>query len=96
VFQLKRWAGAIKKVSIPEAMAIFKRENFLNIGKKRNSLAIKSVEKKGRWLTNFRFFLPHYGKMQTTNPKLRSLRLGTSIESLFAFLQNYTIKFLIH
>jgi hypothetical protein len=57
-------------------MAIFKREIFLNIEKNRNTLAIKSAEKKGRWLTNFRFFLPHYGKKQTTNPKLRSLRLG--------------------
>jgi hypothetical protein len=31
VFQSKRWAGAKKKVTIPEAMAIFKLESFLNI-----------------------------------------------------------------
>jgi hypothetical protein len=34
-----------KQVTIPEAMAIFKRENFLNIGKKRNTQTIKSAEK---------------------------------------------------
>jgi hypothetical protein len=45
-----------KKVAIQEAMAIFKREIFLNIEKNRNSLAVKIAEKKGRWLTNFRFF----------------------------------------
>jgi hypothetical protein len=33
VFQSKRWAGAKKKVKIPEAMAIFEREILLNIGK---------------------------------------------------------------
>jgi hypothetical protein len=33
VFQSKRRAGAKKKVTIPEAMAIFEREIFLNIGK---------------------------------------------------------------
>jgi hypothetical protein len=74
MFRSKRWVGVTKNVTIPKLVAIFKRENFLNIGKNRNSLAIKSVEKKGSWLTNFRFFLPHYGKKQTTNPKLRSLR----------------------
>jgi hypothetical protein len=56
VIQSKRWAGAKKKVTIPEAMAIFEREIFLNIEKNRNTLAIKSAEKKGRWLTNFRYF----------------------------------------
>jgi hypothetical protein len=38
-FQSKRWAGAKKKVTIPEVMAIFKREIFLNNGKKQNTLA---------------------------------------------------------
>jgi hypothetical protein len=56
VLQSKRWAGAKKKLTIPTAMAIFKRENFLNIGKNQNTLAIKVAEKKGRWLTNFRYF----------------------------------------
>jgi hypothetical protein len=74
VFQSKRWAGAKKKVTISEAMAIFEGENFLNIGKKRNTLAIKSAEKKNRWLTNFRFFFASLWKKQTTNPALRSLR----------------------
>jgi hypothetical protein len=66
-------------------VAIFKREIFLNIGKNRNTLAIKVAEKKGRWLTNFRFFLPHYGEKQTTKPalrSLRSLRLGMSLNRL--------------
>jgi hypothetical protein len=62
VFQLKRWAGAKKKVTIPETMAIFEREIFLNIEKNRNSLVIKSTEIKGDGITFFRFFLPHYGK----------------------------------
>jgi hypothetical protein len=74
VFQLKRWVGVKKKVTIPKLVAIIEREIFLNIGKNRNTLVIKSAEKKGRWLTNFRFFLPHYGKKQTTKPALRSLR----------------------
>jgi hypothetical protein len=56
VFQLKRWAGAKKKVTIPEAMAIFEREIFLNIGKNRNCLAIKGAEIKGDGITFFRFF----------------------------------------
>jgi hypothetical protein len=59
-------------------MEIFEREIFLNIEKNRNTLPIKVAEKKGRWLTNFRFFLPHYGIKQTTYPALHSLRLGTT------------------
>jgi hypothetical protein len=69
-----------KKVTIPKVVTIFKREIFLNIGKNRNSLAIKDAEKKDYWFTNLTFFLPHYGKKQTTKPalrSLRSLRLGT-------------------
>jgi hypothetical protein len=50
VFQSKRWTGRKIKVTIPEAIAIFERENFLNIGKKRNTLAIKSAEKKDHCL----------------------------------------------
>jgi hypothetical protein len=56
VFHSKRWAGAKKKVTIPEAMAILEREIFLNIGKNRNSLAIKSAEIKGDGITFVRFF----------------------------------------
>jgi hypothetical protein len=34
MFQSKRcWVGVKKNISVLEAMAIFKRENFLNIGK---------------------------------------------------------------
>jgi hypothetical protein len=61
MFQSKRWLGLKKKVTISKTVAIFKREIFLNIGKNRNSLAIMGAEKKGRWLTNLTFFLPHYG-----------------------------------
>jgi hypothetical protein len=45
MFQSKRWVG-VKKMShtISKLMAIFKREIFLNIGKKRNSLAIEIIE----------------------------------------------------
>jgi hypothetical protein len=32
-------------------MAIFKREIFLNFGNNWNTVATKSVEKKGRWQT---------------------------------------------
>jgi hypothetical protein len=74
-----------KKISIPKAMAIFKQEIFLNIGKNRNRLDIKGAEKNGDGLTNFLFFLPHYGKNQTTKPALRSLRLG--INNFFWILQ---------
>jgi hypothetical protein len=61
MFHSKRWVGD-KKIPVPEVMAIFQRENFLNIGKIRNLLAIKSSEKKGHGLTYFLFFLSHYGK----------------------------------
>jgi hypothetical protein len=60
MFQSNRWVVVKKNSPVPESMAIFKREIFLNIGKNRNTLAIKVAEKKGRWLTNFCFFLPHY------------------------------------
>jgi hypothetical protein len=50
VFQSKPWPGTKKKVAFLRVVAIFKPENFLNIWKKRNSLAIKGAEKKGRWL----------------------------------------------
>jgi hypothetical protein len=56
MFQSKRWVGVKKNIPVPEAMAIFKREIFLNIGKKRNRLAIKGAEKKGRWLTTLTFY----------------------------------------
>jgi hypothetical protein len=71
MFQLKRWVG-VKKKSHNSS----EREIFLNIGKNRNSLAIKSAEIKGDGITFFLFFLPHYGKKQTIKPALRSLRLG--------------------
>jgi hypothetical protein len=45
-----------KYVSIPKVVAIFKREIFLNIGKNRNSLAIKDAENKDHWFTNLTFF----------------------------------------
>jgi hypothetical protein len=64
-------------------VTIFEREIFLNIGKNRNTLAIKSAEKKGDGITFFRFFLPHYGKKQTTKPALRSLRYNRIEFNLF-------------
>jgi hypothetical protein len=45
-----------KNITAPKLVAIFKRENFLNIGKNWNRLAIKGAEKKDHCLTN------HYGK----------------------------------
>jgi hypothetical protein len=33
IFPSKRWLGTKKKITIPKVVAIFKRENFLNIGK---------------------------------------------------------------
>jgi hypothetical protein len=59
IFSSKRWLGAKKKITISKVTALFKRENFLNIGRNRNTLAIK--KKKGRLLTELTFFLPHYG-----------------------------------
>jgi hypothetical protein len=56
MFQSKRWVGVIKNVTIPKVVAIFKRENFLNIGKNQNRLAIKGAEIKGDGITFFRFF----------------------------------------
>jgi hypothetical protein len=56
MFQSKHWVGIKKKVEFPDAMAIFNLEIFLNIGKNRNSLAIKSAEKKRHELTIFRFY----------------------------------------
>jgi hypothetical protein len=62
MFQSKRWVGVKKNITIPKLVAIFKRENFLNIRKNLNRLAIKGAEKKDHCLTNFHFFLPYYGK----------------------------------
>jgi phage terminase large subunit-like protein len=66
-----------KKNLKSEILASLLWENFLDIRKKRNSLAIMSLEKIMQIANKITFFLPHYGKKQTTNPKLRSLRLGT-------------------
>jgi hypothetical protein len=49
--------------------AIFKREIFLNIEKKRNSLAVKIAEKKGRWFTHFRFVFASLWKSKLLNPR---------------------------
>jgi hypothetical protein len=57
IFSSKRWLATKNKIIIPKVVAFFKRENFLNIGKNQNSIAIKSAEKKGRLLTEFTFFL---------------------------------------
>jgi hypothetical protein len=56
IFSSKRWLGTKKKITIPKVVAIFKRENFLNIRTNRNSLAIKGAEKKCRLLTELTFF----------------------------------------
>jgi hypothetical protein len=56
MFQSKPWVGVKKKSPVPGVVAIFRLVIFLNIGKNRNTLAIKVAEKKGRLLTNFRFF----------------------------------------
>jgi hypothetical protein len=71
MFQSKRWLGMKKKVTIPKVVAIFKRENFLNIGKNRNSLAIRNPEKKDHWFKNLTFFFASFMEMQTSNPALR-------------------------
>jgi hypothetical protein len=39
IFSSKRWLGTKKKIRIRKMVAIFKRKNFLNIGKKQNTLA---------------------------------------------------------
>jgi hypothetical protein len=54
--------GMKKIYLLAEISTIFNRMIALNIRKDRNSLAIKSVEKKYHWFTFFRFFLPHYEK----------------------------------
>jgi hypothetical protein len=52
----KRWVGVNKIIiPLPGTMAIFKLEIFLNIENNRNTLAMKSVEKKSRWPTNVPF-----------------------------------------
>jgi hypothetical protein len=56
-----------------DALAQHEKKNSrriaLNIEKNRNTQAIKSLENKTRWLTNFRFFLPDYGKSKLLNPR---------------------------
>jgi hypothetical protein len=42
-FFFKTLARHQKKMAIPKVVTIFKQENFLNIGKDRNTLAIKSA-----------------------------------------------------
>jgi hypothetical protein len=69
MFQSKRWVGVKKNVTIPKLVAIFKREIFLNIGRNRKTLASKSAEKKGRWLTHFRFFFASLCKTKLLNPR---------------------------
>jgi hypothetical protein len=69
IFSSKRWLGTKKKITIPKVLAIFKRENFLNIGKDRNSLAIKSAEKKGRLLTELTLFFASLWKCKLLNPR---------------------------
>jgi hypothetical protein len=59
----------MKKITIPKVLAIFKRENFLNIGKDRNTLAIKSAEKKGRLLIELTFFFASLWKCKLLNPR---------------------------
>jgi hypothetical protein len=56
-----------KKFTTPEAIAIFKREIFLNIRKNRNSLTIKSAKKKDHWFTNLTFFFASLWKK--ANPR---------------------------
>jgi hypothetical protein len=77
-------------------VAIFKRENFLNIGKKQNTLSSyqERREKMSFAITELTsFFLPHYGKKQTTKPalrSLRSLRLGKIILTVLPILGFFT------
>jgi hypothetical protein len=33
IFPSKRWLGTTNKITLPKIVVIFKRENFLNIGK---------------------------------------------------------------
>jgi hypothetical protein len=51
-----------KKVTIPKVVAIFKREIFLNIGKKVEQSSYQECREKRPlvYKLNF-FFLPHYG-----------------------------------
>jgi hypothetical protein len=69
IFSSKRWLGAKNEITIPKVLAIFKRENFLNIGKDRNTLAIKSAEKKCRLLTELTFFFASLWKCKLLNPR---------------------------
>jgi hypothetical protein len=87
MFQSKRWLGMKKKVTIPKVVAIFKREIFLNIGKNRNSLAIKGAEKKGRWLTNLTFVFASLWKCKLLNPRsARCARYAWGQRLFFLFI----------
>jgi hypothetical protein len=50
-------------------VAIFKPKNFLNIGKNRITLTIKSADKKGRLLTELTFFFASLWKCKLLNPR---------------------------
>jgi hypothetical protein len=60
MFQSKRWVGMTKKYLKPEILASLPYENFLNIRKNRNTLAIRSLEKNMQTANKITFFLPHY------------------------------------
>jgi hypothetical protein len=62
-FFFKTLARHQKKNHNPKSVGNVQAGKFLKYwnGKDRNTLAIKSAEKKGRLLTELTFFLPHYG-----------------------------------
>jgi hypothetical protein len=68
-------------------LAIFKRDTFFNIGKKRNSLAIKGAEKKGHWFAKFGFFFASlYKKSKILNSRYAwGPVLGSQVFSGFLF-----------
>jgi hypothetical protein len=76
MFHSKRWLGMKKKYLKSEILASLPWENFLNIRKNRNSLAIMSLEEIMQMANKITFFFTSLWKKQTINPKLRSLRLG--------------------
>jgi hypothetical protein len=79
IFSFKALPWRQKNFTILKAMAIFKRATFLIFRKKRNTLAIRSSEKKGRWLRKLTFFLPLYEKSKLLNPRSACYAWGKSI-----------------
>jgi hypothetical protein len=73
MFQSKHWVGVKKHIPVPEAMAIFKPEIFLIIGKTGTVLLYQERQEKRPLVCTFSFFFASLWKRkpnyQTHAPK---------------------------